>query len=1063
MHEKNRRKNDRAGTNPNASVPREPAYRRGAARTGPSRKGRAFTMIELGVAILIFTLLAGVATLAVARAQLSAAKDRFARSAEAELNSLLAVAATGPFDSLVDGNFIRPEPCTQAIHLSCPEIHGRIVTVTWNVEAVADPTGTSTENAAGVLLTASTELPFGDEISRQRFVANANGGRAGSTLTTVNLTGMNYTGPVYLMTGTETVAGSALADGTRAVIRADVADCTATAPCRIALRPDGTAIENGTSLDHGAVTGDGIVLDEDTVTETGVALTEVRELHVLLLAENEDGRRAWAHDPGSVCLYLSIPTSTGTIEEPACNTENPDRVVWRDYRPDPTGRPGVRIALPSETAMSVLTDPTGAACQADGQQGWTSGTWTTASVCTGWTWGTFTELRNDITATGTTTGGTVRIEEGSDTAWYTAVWTGTSGNGAPAAGRSNDDLWAKPRDVPACAATNACTAPVGDPESACPTGHCNSTKPSAPVLLEPRRGTYKVPAVSVTGGETTPITIVVDDTENDDVTVTVTTTVSGLSLDGEPVTSGDTVTGEPETPGTIELDFEPAPGFVSDTLTLVLSDGSDTRTVEIFLTGTAAAPLQVHLPPVRVEQDDTTTLRILVIDDLGEGAAAASIAHTAPAGILVGTPASSTPGVYTAFLNADNAAVGTGTYALTAGVGDDEANITVTGTPGAVTVIDASYQQNDDGELSASVLDVTSAPLEGAHVWFALGSGSTGTVPLGTYPTQRGCITDAGGTCSVDLIIEMNAVPGTFTITARSGDSVDTAVLAVGESIARIVSDGADIEQGETATVEFTAYNGRNEPAGAISFTASVTAAGASVTATGTTDENGEATLTVTAGTNTPTGELLVTVNDGVNDHQIRLDVTSTVTAVDAPAATTTAQYGNGTATITARNAQGNPVAYAVLGIVADTGIYAPNTVVTGADGTATIGYVIASDAPVGELTITVSYAGTDLATVELDVLAGIASVTTASTLKAGATRPVRITITDTTGELVGGRDITLVPKDTRISVATATVRSNLLGYSDFTVTSGSIPDGSYEFTVVIDGRNIPLTLQVQP
>jgi type II secretory pathway pseudopilin PulG len=1056
MHEENRRKNDRVGTHPRVPI-----------RTGnflrTTRCGQAFTMVELGIAILIFTVLAGVATLAVARAQLSSAKDRFARSAEAEIDTMLAIVATGPFDNLVDGNFLRPEPCTEAIHLSCPEIHGRTVTVTWNVEAVADPTGTSTENAAGVLLTASTELPFGDELSRQRFVANANGGRAGSTLVNVNLTGETYTGPVYLMTAAEAVAGSALADTMRAVIRATVTDCTQAAPCRLALRPDGTALEEDVSLDHASVTGDGIVLDEGTVSETGAVIDSVRELHVLLLAENEDGRRDWARDPGSVCLYLSIPTSTGTIEEPACNTENPDRVIWRGYHPDRGGRPNVVVALPAETDMTVLTDPATDVCQADGQQGWTSGTWTTAAVCTGWTWGTFAELRDDITGTGTGTGTTVRLDTTDTAAWYTAVWIAATGNGAPAAGRSDDDLWAKPRDVPACSATTTCTAPTGNPESACPTGHCNSTRPSAPILLEPRRGTYKVPAVTVAGGELTTFTVTVADTENDDPTITVTSTVSGLSIDGEPILTGDVLGTAAETPGSVELDFEPASGFTSDTLVLTLADSGTTRDVEILLTSAPGAALQVHAPPVRVAQDGTATLRILVVDDLGEGATSAPGGHTAPTGVVIGTPAMSIPGVYTALISATDAATGTATYTLTAGAGEDTTNVTVTGTPGTVTASDASYQQNETGQLTATVADVAGAPLAGAHVWFALTSGTSGTTPLGAVTTQRGCITDVAGTCDVDLTVETNAVPGTFTITARSGSTVDTAILTITESIARVVSEGIELEQGDSGAVTFTAYNGRSEPAAGIPFTASVTAPGATVTPSGTTNQDGEATVTVETGTNTPIGELVVTIGDGANEHQIRVEVVSTVTSVDLPGTTRVAQYGYASATVTARNAQGNPVPYALLELSPDTGVSAPETVVTAADGTARISFAIAGDATVGDHTIGISYTGIAIGDLELDVIEGIASLTTMATLEAGTTQPVRVTITDNDGELIGGRDLTLTAKDTRLVVVTATVRSNLLGYADFVITVGNVPAGSYQFTVTVDGRTIPLTLKVKP
>ena len=1054
MHTENRRKIPRTGTHPSLSRSNLWSTRNG--------RRRAFTLIELGVAVLIFTLIAGVATLAVARAQLSAAKDRFERSAEAELNALLAVVATGAYDNLVDGNFLRPEPCVEAAHLSCPTVHGRTLTVAWEITGIADPTGTSTENLAGVLVGVSTTLPFGDTLERERFVTAANAGSEDTTLVRVSLSGQTYDGPIYLITDTGTVAGSAIAADMTALIRSDVASCTSAAPCRLALRPDGDARDDTVTLDHLAVSGDGIVLDADIVFETGAILRPIRELHVLLMAENADGRRAWADATGSVCLYLSIPTPDGVIEEPACNTESPERVIWRTYHPDRVGLPDVTVALPADVDMAVLTDPDDAVCDAPGQTGWSAGAWAASNVCTGWTWGEFAELRDGLTGSGSVAA-TTRLEPGTaDDAQYTAVWT--AGTGAPASGHADGALWEKPRDVPACAATDSCTAPSGNPDSACPNGYCNSSRPSAPVLLEPRRGTYKVPVVAVTAGVGNTFTVVVADTEDDSITVTIGETVSGLTHDDETILDGDTIADEIDGPVALEFEIEPVAGFTSDTLTITLSDGIDTRDVAILVTAVAPAAHTVITGPVTIRQNDTETVRILVVDEAGEPASGAGFTYTAPAGVTMGTPAEVVPGVYTSVLAATGGtATGNGTYTLNAGPASDTTAVVVTGKANSVAIEDTTAQQGADGTLTATVTDANGAPVADAHVWFSMSAGSAGTVPLGTYPAARGCVTDATGTCDVDLTVEQNATTGTFTVTGHSGDATGTADVTVTSSIAKIVSDGIELEQGSTAAITFTAFSGRNEPAAGIPFTASVTATGASVTASGTTDADGKASIDVTAGTSTPTGELVVTIDDGANQHPIRIEVLSTVTSVDAPGTIDAAQYGNGTVTVTARNGQGVPVPYAVLELAPDTGIFAPDSVVTGPSGTATIAFTVGTDTPLGTKNIAISYDGTSVGSVSIDVDTGIANLTTASTLQSGAVRTVRITVADNDGELVGGRDLTLASVDNRINIGVPTVRTNLFGYADFTVTTGNVPAGSYDFTVTVDGRTIPLTLQVNP
>lgn len=1052
MHEEDRRKSTRTGTHPSPGKPRSADALR--------RNRKAFTMIELGVAVLIFTLIAGIATLAVARSQLSAAKDRFARSAEAELNALLATVATGAYDNLVDGNFLRPQPCTQAAHLSCPEVHGRTLTVTWEITGVADPTGVSTEHLAGVLVGVSTELPFGETLERERFVTAANAGSEGTTLVRVSLDGASYSGPMYLIDGSGSVAGSAIVTETGALIRSETASCTSAAPCRLALRPDGTARENDLTLDHLAVAGDGIVLDEDVVFETGVVVREVREVHVLLLAENADGRRAWADEPGSVCLYLAIPTPTGVVEEPSCNTESTERVIWRTYHPDRTNRPGVTIALPVDTPMQVLTDPSTGTCAASGQTGWNAGAWTASAVCTGWTWGSFAELRNDITAVGAANTSGARLDPATtENAFYSAVWT--AANGAPASGHADGALWEKPRDVPSCAASATCTAPSENPDSACPAGYCNSSRNTAPILLEPRRGTYKVPAVAITAGESNNVTVIVGDTEGDSISVSVSETVSGLAFEGETVNDGDVVATETPGPAVIAFEIEPASGFTSDSITLSVTDGTATREVEILLTASTPAAHTIVTAPLALRQNDTGTIRILAIDDTGEHATGLPFTYSAPGGITLGTPAEVEAGIYTAAAAAAEAAAGGSSYTLTSGNASDTSSVTVTGETGALSIADSTAQQGADGTLTASVTDSSGAPMTGAHVWFTVTSGGTGNVPLGTYPKARGCVTDATGSCDVVLTVEQNATTGTFTVTGTSGTVTATGTVTVTASIAKILSDGTEIEQGSNANLTFTAYNGRNEPAAGIAFTGSVTATGATVTGTGTTGTDGTATITVNVGTSTPVGELVVTIDDGANQHEIRIEVLSTVTAVEVPAAVEAAQYGNGTVTLTARNAQGAPVPFAVLDLSPDTGIFSPDSVVTKADGTATVAFTVGTDTATGTRNIAVSYDGTSVGNVEIDIVTGIANLTTASTLHAGGVRTVRITITDNDGELISGRDLNLIPDDSRIALATATVQTNLFGYADFTVTVGDIPAGTYDFTVNVDGRRIPLALQV--
>jgi len=1054
MHREDRRKASGRGTYPTPTS-------RPLPRTAVRRR-TAFTLIELGVAVLIFTLIAGVATLAVARAQLSVAKDRYQRATESELTNLLAMVSSVSYDDLLEGSFVRPEACAEAAHKSCPTVLGRRITVTWDILALEDRADVSTENPAGLLLTARTTLPFGGEVARERFVPGKNSGREGTALTRVRLSGADHTGPVYLMTADNEVAGSAIATAMTATIRAAVSDCTSESPCRLALRPDGGAEQGGHTLDHLAVAG-GIVLGDGMVTETAATIVPLRELQVMLLAENSDGRREWAPAPGSVCLYLRFPTPTGTVEEPACNTVSPDRIIWTGYRPALATLPDVRVALPADTAITVVADPSATPCGADGQLGWSGGAWTPLAVCTGWTWGAHSEIRDGITGDGAALSGPIALGSTGVTT-HTAVWTPGNGYAVAATGRNGEALWAKPRNAPPCALTTECAPPTSNPETSCPNSHCNSTSNSAPVLTSPRRGSYRVGGVVVDAGETNEINLFFADTENDPVTVTVTGPVSGLSLDESPVTEGTVLLNGAASPAGVTLEFDPPPGFSAGELILAVSDGTSTHQERLLLTTGAPRPAKVIASPATLTQDGTTVVRAVVLGSDGELLSDGALSYSGPENVVAGSIAAVGNGTYTLGLSAENAARGTGNYTITAASVSASSPLTIRGTPGGITVMPSSHQQGEIGALSASVTDLSGSPLPGEHVWFRLSAGTGGTVPLGSYPRSRGCVTDETGVCSVALDVEQNAVVGSYVITAHAGNSTGNGNLTIASSIARVSSDGGVVQQGGALTIRIFTYNGRNEPAIGIPFTVSSDAAGVTVTGSGTTDANGEALLEVTVGTATPRGTVVIIVDDGVNRHEVRVLVTGTVTAVDAPATLTIARLGNAMLAFTARNAQGQPVPYARITLTAGDGIYLPASVMTDASGQANVALSATLDLSSDADDIVLSYQGANLASVDLTVLPAVIAATPTGTLASGTSATVRITLTGEDGGPVTGRALTLVPGDPRITLANPNRVTNSVGWASFLITvDGSVPGGFYPFEARFDGRVVTVSIEVSP
>lgn len=1039
-------------------------------RSGQRTHSRGFTVVELGIAVLIFSIIAGIITLAVARAQISAGSDRFRRGAETELASLLAVVGTGPFNAIVDGTFTRPDACEQAIHRSCPLVIGRTLTVDWTVSGVEDLAALSSENPSGVVLEASSTLPDGKTVSLQRFVSAPNAGRDGTALVRVRLAGETYDGPLYLIGADGTVVGSTIVTAMTGLIRASIAACTSAEPCRIAMRPDGHLISGELGLDWSAIAGDGIVLAAGVITETSMRVQTPQEVQVLLLAENSSGRRAWASAPGSVCLYLNVTINGSTVSEPGCNTEAADRIVWRSFRPNP----GLDVvaALP-HAAMAVSTDPATGACLAEGQLGWESG-WASAAVCTSWTWGPVAELRDGLTGTEDTLVDNTFTLAGSSSRYLTAVWMtdALGGWGIPAAGYDGDPLWSKPRDVPACAQTETCVPVTSGPEASCPGLYCRSNAAVAPAISSPLLGAFNIVGVQAEADVDTEFVVTFQDPDGDAITVTVENTPANLRVCNSVLSCGqandlavqDVLVTQAAGPVSVTLTLQAGTDFSGDQLVVSVSDGVSTRleTIELFEPSQTPVVRELWPAPVVVRQNDSTVTRMLAIGNDGQGMASVTLGSSLPIGVTLGTPVAGDSGQYSVTLSTGAIESGNATYTLSADGAAGSAPIRILAAPGGLTISAGTLAQGESTTIDATLIDAVGDPLVDHDVWFRLSSGTSGTVPLGTYPEQRGCTTDAAGLCTLTIVSEASAVPGTFTLTGYSGSISTSDTVTVTSSISRIESDGAVAEQGESVVVNIIAYDGRNEPAAGVAFSTSTNVVGVTVTGSGTTDGSGRAALTIQTGTNTPAGVAVITVNDGAVSHAVRVRVTSTVASVDVTGVTTLAQGGTVTLTLTGRNPQGAAVGLSTLSFVAPTGIALPSSVMTDSDGNAQLAISAAATRALGAGSVSVRYDGVEIATIGLTVVAGVSSLMFEGDVLRNDQSTVRLILTASDGAAVKGRSVALSSADSRITIAPLTAVTGLLGSSSHTITVGGVPPGLYIIMVAVDGRNLAVSVVVQ-
>jgi hypothetical protein len=578
--------------------------------------------------------------------------------------------------------------------------------------------------------------------------------------------------------------------------------------------------------------------------------------------------------------------------------------------------------------------------------------------------------------------------------------------------------------------------------------------------------------VQAEAGIDTEFVVTFQDPDGDAITVTVEDAPANLRACNSVLSCGqasdlatqDVLVAQESGPVSLTLTLQANSGFAGDRLVVSISDGVSTRleTIELFEPSQTPVVREIRPAPVLVRQNNSTVTRMLAIGNDGQGMASIALGSELPVGVTLGTPVAGDSGQYSVTLSTGDVESGSATYALSADGASGSAPIRILPSPGGLTISVDTLAQGESTTVDATLIDAAGDPLIGHDIWFRLSSGTSGTVPLGTYPEQRGCITDAAGSCTMTIISEASAVPGTFTLTGYSGSISVASSVTVTSSINRIESDGASVEQGDSVVLDIIAYDGRNEPAAGVAFTASTNVVGMTITGSGTTDGSGRATLTAQTGINTPSGVAVITINDGSATHEVRVRVTSTVASVAVTGVTTLAQGGTVTLTLTGRNPQGAAVGLSTLSLVAPAGIALPSSVMTDSNGNAQLAISSSATRALGAGIVSVRYDDVEIATIELTVVVGVASLVLEGDVLRADLSTVTLVLTASDGAAVRGRSVALSSTDARIVIAPATAVTGLLGSSSHTLTVGAVPPGLYTIMVAVDGRSLPVSMVVR-
>ena len=1044
----------------------------------PRTQGRGFTLLEFAVALAVFALIAGVVTLAVARAQLASAGTRLDRAVRAEMSSLLELAATNTYASLAQNTFTRPSPCTQDALESCVEALGRTFTVEWVVSAGSDLAGTSTTNPGAVTLTTQATLPGGRSVTASRTVVSPNGGRDDTTgLVRVRLSGATFAGPVYLVDATDEVVGSGVASGGVAMLRAPAASCTRAAPCRVALGPTGETSTSDASLDAAAAVGAAadVVVSTDTTTDVGVALLPVSSVELQLLAANPDGVRARPTTLGSVCLYLTFFNGVESVSVPGCNTDAASVISFSTYAPDPAF-PDRLVALPQGTNLRLTTDhPNGTCPSIPGQLGWNGSSWNAAAVCTSWTWGPATTAQIGVNPA--LTGVALPVDllaPSSGAREYQVVWSGL--NARPATGFSGQTPWQFPQVVPACAASASCTSST--PPATFATVRAGSQVAPPPELVLPRAsGAWAFPAAPFTPGSRSTFTVQVSDFDqsasaSDRISATVLDAPTGLELvtypggvaTYTPVTSGSSILLNQVSPASTTLAYTgQVSGPARVDVTLSLSDGASSRDVTLHLYS-STAPAEASPAAGEVRQG---TSRIFPVPLFSQGGAAATsasgISASAPAGILVGALTVSPDGVLNVPITVTSASAGAAVVTLTMASGEQVSlPLLVKQSATTVTVSADDVSQGDDVPVSVTVRDAAGNLMTGTDVAFAV-SDSLGGTALGVYALPSGCRTNASGVCSVSVVAEPAAASGNYSIVASAqGVSSTAAGFSVLRSTARLVGTGVAVTQGTSGTASVRAVDGQGEPVSGVSVSVGPRPAGVSVGVAGTSDAAGVVVLNVTVARSTPVDVYPVTVTVGNVETKVRIEVVPVISSVRVNSSVTVPQGGNSNLAISVQDPTGAPVAGAVLTVSASGPVRAPASVVTNANGVAQVNLQSPSNAIRGTYPLLVTTSAGVNASSDVFVGQGVASVTVLGDLARGGGTNVAFLLRDYQGQIVTNRMVTVTSRSKLITPVTQSATSDGRGRATVTLTtSSSASAGVVLFDLGVDGRVITVGVVV--
>ena len=1025
---------------------------------------RAFSLLELAVAITVLAAIAGVVTVAIAQSQMTASQLRLERQVRSVLTSMVDQVSTAPYASLVQGSFTRPDACSDDATRSCLEIWGHPYEVAWSKQVATD--------LSTVVLSAVATTVNRPDVTVSRTVAAPGPDWAeGSATVRARVSGDGYTGLLYVVSASGAVLGDAAVTDGSAVILIDAITCTTSSPCRLALNPSGSAMHDGWSLDAVSVVGNaGKVVANGGVADVSAIVTTGDRLVVRLSSQNPDGRQGAPTRTGSVCLWASFDDGVAQRWLPGCNSALADRIVFDEYLPD-SARPQLRLALPRGARLSLATARTDETCPViTGHVVAYDGAWVTnRSECASWTFGTATSVLSGSSTTPIAS----YLWTVSAASEVTALWSGAAGR--PAAGFEGEPLWSKPRDARSCSVNDSCTEPASsvlEPDS-CPTAHCLSSMASRPVLTLPARGGAKLHSVVGDAGDLNDFSLGVlsPDSANDDETTVTILTAPGLgsvSIGEVVLDDGDTVGTYFGPTGLFALTWDAPTGSPSTAMTLRLTSPAGTSDVEVILT-TVTGPALVRADALSAAQGAVTSTTVVVYGSNGAPLSGATVTGTGPAGTVVGSGVTATDGSVTIPVTVQTTVAGrrTLTFTATKTVSGDERSMSgsttlvVTPTPTTLTVTAGDVGRNGTATVQATVVDAAGVAIAGQVVEFSVTT-TTGDAVRWIRTRPGGCITDANGTCSSLLVADADVSEGSYRLRARAGQAQAIGTFSVAAQARNVTTTRTRITQGSTAPMTVTVTDGDGNALSGETVLVT-TPPGLTASVNGTTNASGRATVTFTASSELTTGTRSVTLIIGSLERNVSVQVAPKVTSAVSLAPLQLVPGGSVAVALQVLDAADDPATTVAVRLSSD-GLIAPSSTTTGVDGVARFNLLAPQSASPRPYLLQVYFGTTVVGEIPVTVARGVATVLVANTLQAGnSNQDLVLELIDDAGSNVSGKTVTVTSRTTGVRILTATGTSNS-PYGRVTIPVSVRADAPRAFGLIdvsVDGRIFTVSVKV--